>query len=213
MIFLVVAAIIVAVWAMGFFVVAARALYGYCTLWSLGRWGSVPFEIDEPQPEALATRMRVPGPWQLRQCATREMAVPVTWGWIRSVVMLPTDADQWPKSRLEAVILHELAHVRRRDFRSQAMMELACAVFWFLPPMWTAAEDLRVQAELEADQAVLRAGMRPSEYAGELLTIARELGNRRLPAIYGGTPAVKNAKIEARLHAILSSDLGRRSSQ
>lgn len=195
-----------AAWAAGFLAVAGRSLYGYWALWSLGRTGSIPFSRPDIPLDELARRVMYPGQWELRECATRDVVVPITWGCFHSTVMLPLDAHRWSKARLEAVILHELAHVKRRDFVAQAFMALACAVFWFIPAVWVAAEDLRANAEREADQAVLWSGVRASDYAFELLSIATEISPRRLSSICVGTPAMKNSSIASRLHAILESD-------
>ena len=55
------------------------------------------------------------------------MPVPLTYGWPRAALLLPADAVNWPTERLEAALLHELVHIRRRDWAWQMASELADA--------------------------------------------------------------------------------------
>ena len=111
----------------------------------------------------------------VRLLAASGPAMPMTWGTRRPVILLPADADQWSPARRRDVLLHELAHVARRDCLVQLVAVCACAAYWFHPLVWLAAARLRVERERACDDRVLAAGVTPSTYAGHLLDIARAL--------------------------------------
>jgi hypothetical protein len=136
-------------------------------------------------------------------------ATAVTWGVMRPVVFLPAEADKWSPQRLEAVLVHELAHVRRRDFASQALAEVACALYWFNPIVWLGARAMRAAAERAADDAVLACGVRPSDYASDLLEIAKGLGGHRVLA-GAGVFIMTNDRLEKRLRYVLSATARRK---
>ena len=64
---------------------------------------------------------------------------------------------QWTAERRRAVLVHELAHIRRADCRVQRVTQLACAIYWFNPLIWIAARHLRSERERACDDEVLRA--------------------------------------------------------
>ncbi|MBV9550547.1 MAG: hypothetical protein JO256_12845 [Alphaproteobacteria bacterium] len=105
---------------------------------------------------------------------SRREVGPSTFGIVRPVVLLPRSAQSWPPARLEAVLRHEAAHVARRDALSQFIARLVCTVFWPNPLLWLAARSQRRAAEIAADDAVLAAGLAPSAYAAELVSLAAE---------------------------------------
>lgn len=132
---------------------------------------------------------------------------PMTWGVIRPVVLLPWAALRWTPARREAVMRHELAHVRRRDGLVQAMALLACALYWPNPLVWRAARVLRREAEVAADDAVIAAGVRASDYANELLELAREWRGQR--QVFAGMAMAAPAALTERVQSILSPNAQR----
>jgi beta-lactamase regulating signal transducer with metallopeptidase domain len=99
-------------------------------------------------------------------------AVPMTWGTLAPRLLLPAEACQWPPERRRLVLLHELAHVARRDSLSRSLASLACALYWFHPGAWLAARQMRMEQEHAADDHVLMAGGSPRAYASSLLQLA-----------------------------------------
>ena len=133
---------------------------------------------------------------------SRGAVMPATWGLLWPSVVLPAAAAEWPEERRRAVLAHELAHVKRFDCLTQALAQVACALFWWHPAVWYAARRLRVERERACDDLVLRAGARASDYAAHLLEIARAYRTLRL-----GAPALvsmaKPSHLESRLLWVL----------
>jgi hypothetical protein len=135
-----------------------------------------------------------------------DQAMPMTWGWRRPVVLLPAGAEDWPEPRRQTVLLHELAHVTRGDYLAQLAAEVVRALYWFNPLVWMAARKLRLESEHACDDRVLAAGSRASDYAGDLLDIARSL--RAIRA--AGLAMARPSQLAGRLTAVLDAGRSRR---
>ena len=61
---------------------------------------------------------------------------PAVWSFRRARILVPAESSDWPLELRRSVLLHELAHVARRDCASQMIANLACAVWWFHPLVW-----------------------------------------------------------------------------
>ncbi|TMA28113.1 MAG: hypothetical protein E6J88_07915, partial [Deltaproteobacteria bacterium] len=127
--------------------------------------------------------------------------VPLTWGSLHPVVVLPLAASRWPDAQKRAVLVHELAHVQRYDAATQLVARVACAVHWLNPLAWAAAAAMRAERERACDDFVLGAGARPTDYATNLLDVARAVLRDDAPA-----PALamaRRSQLEGRLLAVL----------
>ena len=110
---------------------------------------------------------------RVQLAASRHVSVPVTWGILHPVVLLPHAALRWPADRLQAVLRHELIHVRARDAAMRLTSRIACALFWFHPGVWWLARRFEADAEEASDDRVLLSGIRVSDYAEWLAASAR----------------------------------------
>lgn len=102
---------------------------------------------------------------RVQLAASRHIPVPVTWGILRPIVLLPVTALHWPADRLQAVLRHELAHVGAHDSAMRLVARIACALFWFHPGVWWLARRFEADAEEASDDRVLLSGIRVSDYA------------------------------------------------
>jgi hypothetical protein len=138
----------------------------------------------------------------IRLLVSERVAAPATLGIVRAAVLLPARSDSWSAERRLAALLHELAHVRRRDCASQLVAQLACAVYWFNPLIWVAARALREEREHAADDTVLAAGVRASDYAGLLLDVAGSTPSS-LPLPAASFAGRRCSHLERRVRSIL----------
>lgn len=97
---------------------------------------------------------------------------PMTGGFRRPAILLPASAKAWSAERRQAVLTHELIHVRHRDALRQLVSRAALALYWFHPLAWVAARLAASAREEACDEKVLALGARPSQYAGHLLAVA-----------------------------------------
>jgi HEAT repeat protein/beta-lactamase regulating signal transducer with metallopeptidase domain len=142
--------------------------------------------------------------------ASDHVTVPFTSGVLRPVVVVPASAlTTWSDERIRVVLLHELAHVRRRDCLVQAMTQVACAAYWFNPLTWIASRRLRAERERACDDLVLEAGTRGADYAQHLLDIARTVTPRRSLSA-AALAMARPSELEGRLLAILDGHRARR---
>jgi TonB family protein len=131
---------------------------------------------------------------------TPELSTPAVWGLIRPRILFPPAFCSWPAAMQRAILLHEHAHLQRRDCWVLLAAELACALYWPNPLVWYAAARLRREQEDAADDQVLVKGCDPAEYAGYLVALARSAGT---PPLLAG--AVAESDLTRRVTAILDN--------
>jgi beta-lactamase regulating signal transducer with metallopeptidase domain len=202
--------VLLAAWLAGAAVVLGRLLLGLAAVAVMSRRTERVTDARWlPLARQLEREVGIDG--RVTYLRSRAAAMPMAWGVLRSAVLMPAEADAWPETRLRVVLLHELAHVRRRDCLTHALAQIACAVHWFNPLVWIAARRARVERERACDDLVLAAGTRGSDYANHLLEIARALRAGRFPAILAGATLAMahRSQLEGRLMAILDTTVRR----
>ncbi len=193
------------IWAMGALILLARLVVG---LTIVQRIAGRARDIVDPdwraaiERSARATGLRFPVAVRFSD----EVPVPYTCGLARPIVVLPTSANEWSVERRNAVLLHELAHISRGDLAMNILSHTMRAMYWLNPLAWLAAHRLRVEGERACDDAVLRAGAKPSDYADHLLSIVRSVG-RPVPKV--ALAMARSSDFEGRLLAILEPGVPR----
>jgi beta-lactamase regulating signal transducer with metallopeptidase domain/uncharacterized GH25 family protein/thiol-disulfide isomerase/thioredoxin len=148
----------------------------------------------------VARELRVRQPISLR--THRETLTPMVVGFWRPTVLVPNDADKWSAEQQRHVLLHELAHVQRRDVLAQLVAGGVCVLYWFNPLAWWGAAQMRRLREIACDDVVVRCARRPSTYAQTLLDVARQYRCRQ--QAFSVTMA-RSTQVEGRICAILDA--------
>ena len=181
-------AVLYSLWACGFAGVAFLRFRAWRNL-RVAVKASQPTEILAP----LEIR-RVEGPLE-----------PGIYGLFRPILLLPADIqDRLAPAELEAVLAHELCHVRRRDNLTSAIHMLVEAAFWFHPLVWWIGSRLVEERERACDEEVLRQGNQPQVYAEAILNVCKSYVESRLVCAAG----VSGSDLKKRIHAILSGAIG-----
>ena len=171
------------VWGAGIIVV---------TLICLSRWLDLKAAVRDAAPVALALPVPVK--------AAASFLEPGLVGIWRPVILLPKGlAQQFEQAELDAVLAHELTHLKRRDNLKAALHMLVEGLFWFHPLVWWIGARLMEEREKACDEAVLGAGTRPRDYAEGILKTCRFYVQSPLACASGVSGA-----LEARLGAIMA---------
>ncbi|MDC0598683.1 TonB family protein [Gammaproteobacteria bacterium] len=126
---------------------------------------------------------------------TEVLTSPLSWGLRKPVILMPSDSAHWTIEKVRNVLIHEVCHIQRLDWLSHLLSRLTIAIYWFNPLIWYAVRKLGEEAEQACDDAVLLYGRNQSEYANDLLEIAKN--------VTGTTH--KNLIAEAIAHSFLGS--------
>ncbi len=146
----------------------------------------------------------------VRIAINSEIAMPCAWGILRPTLMLPAGAERWDSGRQRMVLLHELAHLKRRDPLHDCIARICVTLFWMNPLVWFAARQSRLAAERATDDAVIATGCSSKSYAELLLQFAREVVAGRNPQPVLATPMAQGSTVGLRVEKILDPSQHRR---
>lgn len=202
-------AILLAVWALGCVILLTRLGVGLVRASRLVRRAH---PVTDRQWNALVSllSMRTGLGRGVRVVSSGEVNVPMAWGILNLWLVLPEDFEAWPAERRRVVVLHELAHLQRRDCLAQALARLALALHWPNPLAWFATRRMTSEREQACDDAVLTSGVRGPSYAHHLVEIARGLSRPGRPT-RAAVAMARPSELENRVVAILDEHRPRRS--
>jgi TonB family protein len=160
--------------------------------------------------EALErARLRLGLGRDVRLMLTERRAGPCVWHTRRPVILLPEEvAGQLEEAELEAVMLHELAHVERRDNLAGLFQAALCCLFWFHPLVWLVSRRLIEERERACDERVLEVGGTPAAYAAGILKVVRFCFGWRAAGASGAVATGND--LRRRIEMIMSHEKERR---
>lgn len=133
--------------------------------------------------------------------SSSQTRVPITTGWLYPYILIPENlAASSSERRVEAILLHELAHIKRGDYFWQVNMALAESIYWCNPLMWFFRRAVRNLSERACDDACVYWMRDADAYAQALLEMASALTKR--PVSTPGLAMVRTTKLGDRLHRL-----------
>jgi len=135
---------------------------------------------------------------------SESITIPLMWGYFNPSIVLPKEAEKWPEKRIEIVLLHEAAHIKRSDFLSTLIAHTASVFYWYNPLIWIALRRFHFERENASDDYVLSSGTKPTVYARNLFEVAQALKSIKW-ASHLGLAIVRKNKLEGRVMEILNS--------
>jgi beta-lactamase regulating signal transducer with metallopeptidase domain len=164
------------IWSVGLIILLLRLAAGIFGAFRLTREGETVRDLRwrillERFLAAIHLRRKV------RLKSHREVLVPLTWGFIKPVVLIPEGHDAWTEEQRSSALIHELSHVKRADFLVMVLVRLSLAVFWFNPLSWVVFRRLKNEQEEACDEMVIKTGIKPSTYAANLLFFKSTAGS------------------------------------
>lgn len=178
-------AIVVAAWMAGALFMSARLVVGFSRLSSLVRRGVT------PAPAALEARLhkiarRLGMVKKVKLLGSARVDVPMVIGLLRPVVLVPLSAfEELPPRCLDALLAHELAHVRRLDFLTNVLQSIVLAALFYHPAVHWASRVMSRERENICDDDAVAAVGDPVRYARALAEL--EAMRARLPELALGS--------------------------
>lgn len=127
------------------------------------------------------------------------MEAPITVGWLRPVILLPVSAlTGLSPSQLQAILLHELAHIRRHDYLVNLIQSAVDTLLFYHPAVWLVSRHVRKMREHCCDDIAVAACGNPIGYSDALTKMAELGGGQSRLAL-----AARDGDLKARIHRVL----------
>ena len=181
------------IWTCGFFAIVALRIRLSRQLWDVA--------LTSRRVELLD--MKVPA--RLQVGLADGLLEPGVIGWLNPVLLLPADIERHlTRPEIEAIVAHELCHVRRFDNMTAAIHMVVEAIFWFHPLVWWLGARLVDERERACDEHVLCSVGAPGPYAQGILNVCKRYVESPLASVSG----VGSANVRQRIDAILANRIG-----
>jgi beta-lactamase regulating signal transducer with metallopeptidase domain len=171
-------------WFGGVIALSIRSLGGWAVAERFARRHTQPAAaIWDEKFAALAKRLRISKPVRLAVSGLAQ--VPAVVGWMRPIVLVPTSVfTGLTAEQIEALLAHELAHVRRHDYLVNLLQTAAETLFFYHPAMWWVSRKIRDERENCCDDLAV-------EICGDSMAYVRAL--TELEQMRRGTPRLAMA--------------------
>lgn len=194
---------LVSLYIAGFFAVVLRFSVGTVRLMWLARCGSPLRGQAQSLMDSIAAEVGLRTNRRAR--VVDGVAMPLVFGVVRPVVLLPADFESWTLGEQRATLLHELTHVRRRDTVGQLLAVATKAIYWCHPSIWFLNRQLIEAREWATDEQAIRSGMDARQYAENLVNVVARIRTGRSLVQMAAIGMAAGSRLEDRLRQILNN--------
>jgi len=169
--------LLVSVWAFGVLLLASRLLGNWLWVGWLAKRESaqVPAWLQDKS-RVLAARIRVTKDFRIFQ--TNRVTSPMVIGWLKPVILIPMSAvTQLSPEQMEAILAHELAHIRRHDYLINLMQSAVETVLFYHPGVWWVCRQIRTEREHCCDDVATAMCGDRRDYAKAICIVAQSRGD------------------------------------
>src|SRR5579863_1448473 len=176
--------ILLMVWLCGF----ATVIVGWARQW---------WRVRRAMRAATTLDLKLP----IRAMSSPERLEPGVFGIFRPVLLVPEGiVDRLTPAQWQAILAHELCHVRRRDNLTAAIHMMVEAIFWFHPLVWWIGKRMVAERERACDEEVLLTAGDPEVYAEGILNVCKLYVESPLACVSG----VTGSNLKKRIRAIMT---------
>ena len=190
-----------AAWVLAVFVMVGRVVLSYCYLRRLKRNCSPPSQHHQDRLKRWLAYARLNR--SVRLSSSEETSVPMVIGFMKPVIVIPQAlARELTEEEFEQVVLHEIAHVRRRDDWMKLVQKLIEAVLFFHPAVLWIGRRLNLEREIACDDSVISLTGRARPYAACLIKLLEITSLRQSSLLAPGAVTIKR-QISSRVEMIV----------
>jgi hypothetical protein len=187
-------------WIAGVLLLSLRNFGGWLGVWRLRYVGTTPAQVEwDSIVRTLHDRMQIRQPVRVLQSSIA--TAPIVVGWLKPLVLLPIGiAGEMSLAQIEAVLAHELAHVRRHDYLVNLLQMVVEMLLFYHPAMWWSSRQIRREREHCCDDAAAAACGSAVELSEAIALVASRLGYRVALSARGTTPSDALGRVQRLLN-------------
>ncbi len=187
--------VLVMAWLIGVVVLSLRLMSGWLWVQRLKSRGTSPASDGWPHiAQRLCRRLHIAR--HVRLLESTIVDVPTVIGWMKPVILMPASAlAGLNPHQLEAILAHELAHIRRHDYLVNLLQTVVETLLFYHPAVWWLSRRIRAERENCCDDLAVSLCGDPYTYAGALADLERlRAPRRRLVMAANGAPLVQRVR-------------------
>lgn len=163
----------VLIWFLGFALLSIRLLMGWLNLIRL-RYRSSPVD-DWRKTVFIRIKERLKITTKIGLVESPLIHIPATIGYLKPIILLPISSMvQLSPDQLEAVIAHELAHIKRADFLMNIFYAMIETIFYYHPAVWWISSQMQHEREASCDDAAIQLTGDKVTYVNTLFFLKRQ---------------------------------------